>query len=321
MVIYIVLILPMEKQIGVASQAVAGTASSPVIGNNGQIYIGCQNGTLYCFDTTANGAFVWSRATGGALDYSSPAIGSDGKIYFGSDDKYLYCLNPDGTGSVNWQRPTGNAINGFPVIGSDGKIYIGSQDKYFYCFNPDGTTNWKAATGGVIRYATPTIDGNGRIYTGSDDKYLYCFSVPPATPQWLNAMPVATNQINLAWNSISFATSYTLFRNTANTTNGLIKVGGVPVPTTNYNDTGLLPGTTYYYWLKAYNNFEGSAYSPVIASSTIPHSPQWLSAIPAATNQINLLWHYLSGATSYTLFRNIINNSNSAQKKQGLLLT
>ena len=139
-------------------------------------------------------------------------------------------------------------------------------------------------------------------------------------PQWVNAVPAATNQINLTWNYISSATSYTLFRNTINNTNGSIKAGGTLTAITNFNDsTGIIAGTVYYYWLKAYNLIGNSPYSISISTSTILHPPLWVSINPAATNQINLLWHRISLATSYTLFQNTINNTNGASKVIGTI--
>src|SRR5208283_1997244 len=74
------------------------------------------------------------------------------------------------------------------------------------------------------------------------------------------------------------------------------------------------------YWLKAYNNSGSSPYSSLISNTTfILPQPQWISATPVATNQINLSWHYISAATSYTLFRNTVNNTNTALKVIGSL--
>ena len=113
-------------------------------------------------------------------------------------------------------------------------------------------------------------------------------------------------------------TSYTLFRNITTNAIGATRVTGVSVNITNYNNIGLTSGTTYYYWLKAYNIAGSSVFSPIISSSSLPHTPQWVSATSVATNQINLSWYYLSSATSYTLFRNTVNNTVGAIKVIGL---
>jgi len=244
--------------------------SSPGIGNDSKIYIGCRDSYLYCFNP--DGTTNWKAATGNILS-SVSAIGLDGKIYIGSEDNYLYSFNTNGT--TNWKAATGNFIESSPTIGSDGKIYVGSRDNYLYCFNTNGTTNWKAATGNIINIASPVLGNGGKIYIGSMDANLYCFSVYVlfTTPHFINITPMSINQINLIWSYISNNTSYTLYRNTANNTNGAINIGSTPYNITNYNDTGLKAGTTYYYWLKA-NYYSGSSgFSSVISNSTFALPP------------------------------------------------
>jgi outer membrane protein assembly factor BamB len=63
--------------------------SSPAIGADGTIYIGCDDGSLYAFDPRGTQKFAFP--TGGAVR-SSPAIGTDGTVYFGSTDGRLYAI-------------------------------------------------------------------------------------------------------------------------------------------------------------------------------------------------------------------------------------
>src|SRR5579871_1358921 len=64
--------------------------SSPVIGTNGTVYFGADNGKLYALDP--KGIEVWEFAAGANV-ISAPAIGADGTLYFGSLDRNLYALN------------------------------------------------------------------------------------------------------------------------------------------------------------------------------------------------------------------------------------
>ena len=69
------------------------------------------------------------------------------------------------------------------------------------------------------------------------------------------------------------------------------------MPTGNdYADTGLPPGTTYYYRVFA-NNVDGNspfsnAASAATAAAEPPATPGGFTATPAGTNQINLTWVY-----------------------------
>ena len=71
--------------------------SSPAVGADGTIYIGCDDGNFYALNP--NGSLKWVYNFGqGSLDYmfSSPAIGSDGTIYVVDNTGNLYAIgNPE----------------------------------------------------------------------------------------------------------------------------------------------------------------------------------------------------------------------------------
>ncbi len=109
-----------EMQEGVYATAPA-FKSSPAIGADGTIYIGCNNGYLYALNPR-DGSIKWKFAAGDTIK-SSPAVGADGTIYFGSYDGYLYALNPNGT--LKWKEQLGEVIKSSPVIDYRGNLYIG----------------------------------------------------------------------------------------------------------------------------------------------------------------------------------------------------
>ena len=136
----------------------------------------------------------------------------------------------------------------------------------------------------------------------------------PFSPVWTSAIAISTNQINLLWEDLQNETSYTLFRSSANDTNAATNIAGMSINIANFNDTGLLAETKYYYWLKSYNIAGSSSFSSVISNTTLPRPPTWISATAISTNQINLLWEDLPSETSYTLFRNTINDPTTATR-------
>jgi len=71
--------------------------SSPVIDENGNIYFGSHNGSIYCLD--ANGVVKWQFVTEYKV-YSSPLLVGD-KIYIGCNLSTLICLNLEG--ELLWQ--------------------------------------------------------------------------------------------------------------------------------------------------------------------------------------------------------------------------
>jgi hypothetical protein len=111
----------------------ASVESSPVIGGDGTIYFGSDDGNLYAVNP--DGTLKWKSAIGAALPFnkSTPAVGIDGTIYFAAENDQvtagnLYAVNP-ANGSVRWALPTGGAGNiSSPVIGRDGTIYFRRQE-------------------------------------------------------------------------------------------------------------------------------------------------------------------------------------------------
>lgn len=129
----------------------------------------------------------------------------------------------------------------------------------------------------------------------------------PTAPTGLTATP-ANIQISLAWTATSGATSYHVKRST--TSGGPYTQVSAPA-TTNFTDTGLTNGTTYYYVVSALDSAgEGPNSTQASATPTTavapPAAPTGLTATPGST-QISLAWTATSGATSYHVKRSTTN--------------
>ena len=144
---------------------------------------------------------------------------------------------------------------------------------------------------------------------------------PPPVPTGLAATTINSNQIDLIWNDVANETSYTLFRSSVSSDTNTINFQiGRGINVTNYDDTGLTSGTTYYYRVKAYNSGGGSSYSAVASDTTWdipPAQPQGLIAVAVSPNQIDLSWNDLSNETSYTLFYCVGGDTNIVVKVDG----
>jgi len=150
--------------------------SSPVLGADGTVYIGAEDGNLYALN--ANGTQKWAFATGAKI-FACPALGVDGTVYVSSINGNFYAINPDGT--QQWIYATGN-FNSSPAVGADGTVYVGSYDHNVYAFNPDGSKRWVFAAGNTIESA-PVIGDDGTVYISAEDSYLYAIN-PDGTQKW-----------------------------------------------------------------------------------------------------------------------------------------
>ena len=127
---------------------------------------------------------------------------------------------------------------------------------------------------------------------------------PPAAPTNL-AATAGNKQVSLSWTASAQAVCYNVKR--AETPGGpynTIMTGRIP---TNYTDTQVKNGTTYYYVVTAMNDIGGeSANSSEVSATPTPPPPPAAPTDLSATignNKVNLSWTVSSGATSYNVKR------------------
>jgi outer membrane protein assembly factor BamB len=142
----------------------AGGCWAPVLGVDGTIYVGCNDG-LSAFNPDGSGKWSFAVREGA----SSPSVAEDGTVYFGSQDKNVYALSTNGR--LKWQFATGGEVRSSPAITRNGTIYIGSADNRLYAVGADGKLKWKFTTGGQV--FSPTVADDGTIYVQSGDGKIY----------------------------------------------------------------------------------------------------------------------------------------------------
>ena len=145
------------------------------------------------------------------------------------------------------------------------------------------------------------------------------FPMPPSIPNIIAIQAISTNQIDLMWNDSSNETSYTLFRHIVDNSNTAFAIAGFSANQTNYSDTGLVPNTSYYYWIKACKGPSKSGFSAVASTVLLPTRPQIDNILAIGTNQINLTWRNINNETGYTLYRSLINDTNTVSNIAGFL--
>jgi len=103
---------------------------------------------------------------------------------------------------------------------------------------------------------------------------------PPPTPTGLVATP-GNGQVSLSWNASSGATSYNVKR--ATVSGGPYTTIATGVTSTNFTNTGLTNGTTFFYVVSAVNSAGQSANSAQVSATptggvTVPAAPTGLTA-------------------------------------------
>jgi fibronectin type 3 domain-containing protein len=163
----------------------------------------------------------------------------------------------------------------------------------------DGT----ALNGTAYYYAVQAVNGGG---TSGDSGQVtatpFAPTTAPATPTGL-AATASSGQIVLAWNSVSGAYFYSVFRGvTSGGESATALASGLTTP--NYTDNSVSNGITYYYTVSAINFVGTSGKSSEVSASPLsaPAAPTGVYAY-GFTAWALLLCSAVPAATSYNLYQ------------------
>ena len=156
--------------------------SSPVV-QDGRIYLGCRDGTLYCLDT-ASGKTLWHAQTGGWID-ATPLV-YKGTVIVGSRDGWIYIFDK-WSGDLLKRFKAGLQLSSAAVL-SDGTLVcgMGPPDSGLGAFGKTlasgSSANWRVGFG-QLSYSTPAVHRN-RILIGGSNGALYGISVSARKLMW-----------------------------------------------------------------------------------------------------------------------------------------
>jgi autotransporter-associated beta strand protein len=141
---------------------------------------------------------------------------------------------------------------------------------------------------------------NGALSAAQLAALVAAYPVPPPAPTNVVATVVSANEIDFTWSPANGATNYYVKRST--TSGGPYTTISAPLTQTNFSDTSLIGGNTYYYVVTAINDGGATNSTPVSATTlTAPAAPASLTATAVSSSQINLSWPASAGATSYNV--------------------
>lgn len=163
-----------------------GIETDPIIGPEGTVYIGANNGIFYALDS-GTGAIRWVFPTG--FDtygiYSSPFVDRNGIVYFGAKDGRVYALKAPRRGilgQIVWSLNLGTTIETSPAFTPDGTLVIGADDWAYYGIAPPeggapARVRWRFQTGGTL-ISSPAVGADGVVYGASMDGKVYALAPP-----------------------------------------------------------------------------------------------------------------------------------------------
>jgi fibronectin type 3 domain-containing protein len=113
-----------------------------------------------------------------------------------------------------------------------------------------------------------------------------------------------TDKIHISWDPSSGATSYRIYRATSDIG---IKTEISTVSGTSYDDISALPGTIYYFWVKACRDARCSAYSDYDTGYRALPKPPKPTNVKASdgkfATKVQITWNLTPGASSYKVYR------------------
>jgi hypothetical protein len=245
------------------------------------------------FYRTTNSGASWTKVTTTSMVHGGQQIyyASNGTLFAGAWAVSGPIRSTDN--GITWQTAgTGSLNSTMGIIGDGTSLYTGrawGTGPFITSPETDGVT-WTNYNGGsqsfacgpmemgydsVNRIVYASMTENGR--PGSTQDGVWALKVPaagpPAAPTGLTATPGNT-QVALTWNASGGATAYDVKRSTVSGSGYAV----VSSPTaTNYTNTGLTNGTTYYFVVSA-KNAQGSSANSAQASATPTGTPPAESA-------------------------------------------
>ncbi|WP_316557194.1 fibronectin type III domain-containing protein [Methanimicrococcus hongohii] len=127
---------------------------------------------------------------------------------------------------------------------------------------------------------------------------------PLGTPV-LSAYAFSTSEIELRWNAVDDADGYKIYQSYEEM-GSYVEIADVSGTETEYINSGLDEGTTYYYKIAAYIGQETGDFSNIVSATTMdPVGIPILTATAVDTSSIYLEWTQVDNVYDYDLYRSL----------------
>ncbi len=308
---------------------VANTTAAPVNTANVRILLSADGGNTFPYTllaTTPNDGSQSVTIPDVNTTQARIRIEAVGNIYFDISN-----VNFTITGTPPPATPTNVSVtpSSFCATGTQVTLTgtVGSGETIdWYTSTCGGTLIGSGSPLNVTANATTQYFARARRTTGgavsnscaSATATLSAGSVPaPATVAAADGASCST--VSVTWSSVSGATSYQIWRNTVNNSGTATQIATDTA--SPYSDATAVIGTGYFYWIKSVGPCGASAFSAGDAGSLrFPlDPPTGQSATGGCSGSVVLAWNAVAASSGYQVFRNTINDSNSATLVAGTL--
>lgn len=153
-------------------------------------------------------------------------------------------------------------------------------------------------------------DGNGPALTSqtlvTDDLTVYAWWLQ--TPVQVTAQSETAKSIRLSWDTVSGdSITYQVYR--ATTAGGTYTLAAT-TPETSALVSGLTPGATYYFKVRARKTVGSTAFdsadSSIVSAKPLPAKPVLDELVPASATSIRLVWSKVPDVAGYKIYRSTV---------------
>jgi autotransporter-associated beta strand protein len=289
--------------------------------------------------TVTNGALLINGSIAGAVSVSSGGtLGGSGILNGATIVASGGALSPANGGTGTLTLSSGLNLNGGSILnlglGTSSGLLAVTAGTYTAPSSGTVTINLAALTGfapgtyNLITGATG-INASSFIIGTAPAGYSYQLSASNGTLSVTVSVPIVptgltatagNNQVVLAWNAVSSATSYNV---KVSTNSGGPYSLVANVTTAGMTDTGLTNGTTYYFVVSALNSLGESTNSSQAGAEPVPPLPAAPTGlvVDGWTGTNLLSWSASSGATSYSVLRSTTSGGTYTTLATGLTTT
>jgi outer membrane protein assembly factor BamB len=156
--------------------------------NGKEIFIGSDDGFIYCLDT--DGKLLWKTKLNGKVRSSSPCLSDNdhdedqgSSIFIGTYSGGMFCLDQS-NGMIKWNKYISKPVMASPATIKD-KVFFGTSNNKIYCLRVnDGSEIWDFETTERI-WSSPCLSEYGNtIFFGSLDSHVYGIDIDSGSQTW-----------------------------------------------------------------------------------------------------------------------------------------
>lgn len=270
---------------------------------------------------TPNTSYVDAVSPGAAYSYTVAAYDAAGNVSPISTPSSLVSVLRDTTPpsapvltsisgstsslSLSWTASTDNVgVVGYYIYRNGNQVPGITQP-----FTATTYTDTGLSPGDSYSYKIAAYDAAGNIsYSNATSAVTLVNSPAPSAPSSLFVTVKSSSEIDMTWSPSENGTvaGYYVYQNDS-------QIATVPATSTSYDDTGLVPSTSYLFAVAAYNaagNVSGQSFSvegtTLGVDTTPPSKPLDLIATPLSTSAIGLSWGASTdnvGVAGYYIYR------------------